>query len=102
MVESDLFRYYNRNALNQYRLPFSRSPIGFSVAVLISFAICYSIAIVFVALTVILIGICINVGEFIDDISVIISHAKQYITHEMTIKRGLKQVIELHLQCYRY
>lgn len=85
-----------------YRLPFSRSPIGFSIAFCISLSISYSIAMVFVALTTILITICISIGSIIADISMVIAHANEQITRNMSIKCELKEFIELHLQCYRY
>lgn len=87
---------------NHCRLPFSRTPIGFIVAVLLSLIMGFPMAIVYIAVATIYISICVYIGSCMADISAIADHANETIKRKASIKCELDEIIKLHLHCYRF
>lgn len=91
------------NSFPRFRSPyFARDPVGFSISVFLSMLITVAYVLNFKAFTTIYVCFCTNIASFADDISLNIVRANKNIDQKMSLKKELKQIVELHLHCYRY
>lgn len=83
-------------------LPFdTRTFVGFITVALFNVIIAFSCVELFVAFSAIYVGICTYIKCCIEDISMTINRSNVQIYQNGSIRAELKELIELHVNCYR-
>lgn len=76
--------------------------MGFTIAVLIDMYYWIAYLAVGVAFAMIYLGICMSIETCIVDISLTVTNLNCRIARRTAIKTDLRQLIELHLDCFKY
>lgn len=79
-----------------------RHPIGFAFVVLIDWFGWVAFSSIGVAFAMINLGLCTNIETCVKDVSLTIANLNSTIARRIAIKAELKDLIELHLDCYKY
>lgn len=92
----------NKAKFDYCRLLFTRTTaFGFEVAVIFNLVFGLLYILIIVAFATIYVNVYSNIKSCVDEFSLIVTWSNVSIRRKWSIKRNLKQFIEMHLHCYR-